>query len=167
MVEENQTNENEAEEVIEEVAVDALSSALAEEKQKAENYLANWQRSQADFINYKRRVEQEKKDIGKFAQAEIVVNLLPVLDDLERALSAVPSDVAKSTLTSCSQASDKVTVNSKLVVPALPSGCATSLMESDSSTSSFSIVHCPWSSEMVALTALLKFTKKVSSLSTT
>ncbi|MHB8105049.1 MAG: hypothetical protein ACYDG5_05870, partial [Dehalococcoidales bacterium] len=33
---------------------------LTVEKARAEEYLACWQRSQADFINYKRRAEQEK-----------------------------------------------------------------------------------------------------------
>ena len=32
--------------------VEALKQTLAEEKEKAEKYLLNWQRSQADFINY-------------------------------------------------------------------------------------------------------------------
>ena len=62
--------------------------ALAEEKQKAEGYLANWQRTQADFINYKRRTEQERAEFSKFANASLILGLLPVLDDLERALDS-------------------------------------------------------------------------------
>ncbi|MBL7166564.1 MAG: nucleotide exchange factor GrpE [Dehalococcoidales bacterium] len=66
--------------------VTALNQAFAEEKEKAENYLANWQRAQADFANYKRRSEQEKGELSKFANAQLMLGLLPVLDDLERAL---------------------------------------------------------------------------------
>ncbi len=77
--------------------IEALKQALAEEKEKAEGYLANWQRAQADFINYKRRSEQEKEEIGKFANAMLMLNLLPVLDDLERAFDSIPPRLAKLT----------------------------------------------------------------------
>ena len=77
--------------------IEALKQALAEEKEKAEGYLANWQRAQADFINYKRRSEQEKEEIGKFANALLMLNLLPVLDDLERAFDSIPPRLAKLT----------------------------------------------------------------------
>lgn len=70
--------------------VESLKPALAEAQQKAEDYLANWQRAQADFINYKRRNEQERRDFSRFANAELMLSLLPVLDDLERALNSVP-----------------------------------------------------------------------------
>jgi molecular chaperone GrpE len=73
-----------------------LEQALAAEKQKAEEYLANWQRAQADFINYKRRTEQEKQELGKYANATLFCDILPVLDDLERALGAVPDKYAKT-----------------------------------------------------------------------
>jgi molecular chaperone GrpE len=71
-----------------------IKRQLEEERQKAESYLANWQRSQADFINYKRRTEQERSDVAKFANAMLILNLLPVLDDLERALATVPTSMA-------------------------------------------------------------------------
>jgi molecular chaperone GrpE len=72
--------------------VETLKQALVEEKEKAEGYLANWQRSEADFINYKRRSEQEKEEIGKFANATLMLGLLPILDDFERAFNAIPDD---------------------------------------------------------------------------
>jgi molecular chaperone GrpE len=70
--------------------MESLKQALAEEKKKAEEYLANWQRAQADFINYKRRTEQERQDFNRFANANLILSLLPALDDLERALSSMP-----------------------------------------------------------------------------
>jgi molecular chaperone GrpE len=82
-------------EVTEVEDVEALKQALVEEKAKAETNLAGWQRAQADFINYKRRVEQEKEEIGRLANSMLVLNLLPVLDDLERALTSIPDDVAE------------------------------------------------------------------------
>jgi len=75
--------------------VEALKKALAEEKARSETNLAGWQRAQADFINYKRRSEQEKEEISKFAKAILMLNLLPILDDLERAFTSTPPRLAK------------------------------------------------------------------------
>ena len=60
---------------------------------RVEDYLASWQRAQADFVNYKRRVEQEREEATKFTNATLVLNLLPVLDDLERALDNVSMEL--------------------------------------------------------------------------
>jgi molecular chaperone GrpE len=73
-----------------------LAEALAAEKEKSGEYLASWQRAQADFVNYKRRTEQERQDFCAFANADLVRALLPVLDDLDRALEHVPEKHAKS-----------------------------------------------------------------------
>jgi len=75
--------------------VETLKQALAEEKAKAEANLGGWQRAQADFVNYKRRSEQEKEEIGKFANSVLILNLLPILDDLERAFISIPPRLAK------------------------------------------------------------------------
>ena len=56
--------------------VAALEKDLAELKKKADEYLASWQRTQADFANYRRRTEQEKLDLGKFlSQADLTQNI--------------------------------------------------------------------------------------------
>ena len=62
--------------------IETLQQVIAEEKEKAERYLANWQRSQADFDNYKKRSEQEKREFFEFANSALISNLLTVLDDL-------------------------------------------------------------------------------------
>jgi len=82
-------------EVAETEDVETLKQALAEEKEKAENYLASWQRAQADFTNYKRRSEQEKEEHSKFANSVIMISLLPVFDDFERAIAAIPPNLVK------------------------------------------------------------------------
>ncbi len=64
-----------------------------EVKSEAETYLDNWKRTQADFLNYKRRCEQEKEDTVKFGNSMLLLALLPVLDDLQRALGSVPKDI--------------------------------------------------------------------------
>ncbi len=92
--EESQSNQAEPE-LAEIEDIESLKKALAEEKAKAEDYLANWQRAQADFINYKRRSEQEKEEISKFANSTLMLSLLLILDDLERAFASVPPKLAK------------------------------------------------------------------------
>lgn len=81
--------------VAEKEDIEELKQALAEAKQKAENYLANWQRAQADFINYKRRSEQEKGEIKQAANSVLMLSLLPVLDDLDRAFASILPELTK------------------------------------------------------------------------
>ena len=76
--------------------VTALNRALDEEKEKAENYLASWQRAQADFTNYKRRNELEKEELARFTKAQVMTGLLSVLDDMERALESIEPGIAES-----------------------------------------------------------------------
>ena len=98
MPEDPQNNENnEPENGSEETDISVnLEEQLEAEKEKATEYLASWQRAQADFINYKRRVEQERSEFNSYANTQLILNILPVLDDLERALEAMPDRVAKS-----------------------------------------------------------------------
>jgi molecular chaperone GrpE len=69
-------------------------AAVNDYRKKAEDYLASWQRTQADFTNYKRRTEQERQEFLLNANAELLRKVLPVLDDLERALDHAPDDGA-------------------------------------------------------------------------
>jgi molecular chaperone GrpE len=73
--------------------IEGLQAALAEEKEKTEKYLANWQRSQADLENYIKRAEQEKSEIVESANRMLVLDLLPVLDDFERAFASLPVEL--------------------------------------------------------------------------
>jgi molecular chaperone GrpE len=73
--------------------VEALQTALADEKEKAEKYLANWQRSQADLENYIKRSELERAEIVESANRTLVSDLLPILDDFERAFASLPVEL--------------------------------------------------------------------------
>jgi molecular chaperone GrpE len=73
--------------------IEILHKALAEEKEKAERYLANWQRSQADLENYIKRAEQEKADTVECANRMLILDLLPILDDFERAFASLPVEL--------------------------------------------------------------------------
>lgn len=75
---------------LEQEGIETLKKMLAEAEEKANVNLAGWQRAQADFINYKRRTEQERGNFTKYANASLMLNLLPVLDDLDRAFTSLP-----------------------------------------------------------------------------
>jgi len=72
----------------------SLQEQLADTEDKAQTYLGNWQRAAADFQNYKRRVEQERQDMARLANAALIINMLPMIDDLERALQNVDAQLA-------------------------------------------------------------------------
>ena len=90
---ENNEPENGSDEI---TSPDNLEEELEAEKQKAAEYLASWQRAQADFINYKRRIEQERREFNSYANTNLILSILPVLDDLERAIEAMSEEIAST-----------------------------------------------------------------------
>jgi molecular chaperone GrpE len=83
---------------------ESLAQLLAQEKEKAEKYLANWQRTEADFRNYKTREEQGKKDMVNWANSTLVCDILPVLDSFDRAFEGIaPSGKGLSWITGFKQ----------------------------------------------------------------
>lgn len=62
----------------------------------AADFEDRWKRSAAEFINYKRRTEQERAELVRMANGTLIRDFLPVLDDLERTLANVPADQAGS-----------------------------------------------------------------------
>ena len=73
-----------------------LSRQLEETQTKSEEYLDGWQRSRAEFANYRRREEQRRKQLNAQAQSALLSRLLPVLDDLDRAFQMIPEDARES-----------------------------------------------------------------------
>src|SRR3954447_13940162 len=63
-------------------------SARAEAR--AAEYLDLLQRERASFINFRRRAEQERAESQQYASAQLLKKLLPVVDDLDRALASAP-----------------------------------------------------------------------------
>ncbi|MBV8719307.1 MAG: nucleotide exchange factor GrpE [Chloroflexi bacterium] len=67
--------------------LDTLKAELAEIEQKADEYLRLAQRTQADFINYRRRMDEERSLLAQNAGLSVLTRLLPILDDFFRALA--------------------------------------------------------------------------------
>lgn len=71
---------------------DALKRKLAEAEAKTSEFRDSWMRSQAEFQNYKKRLERDNELTYVSMKGDIVKKVLPVLDDLERALQNRPAD---------------------------------------------------------------------------
>jgi molecular chaperone GrpE len=52
-----------------------------------------WQRTLAEFQNYKRRIEREQQDAGQRFALDTISRILPVIDDFERAAQNIPDDL--------------------------------------------------------------------------
>lgn len=55
------------------------------------------QRLQAEFANYKRREQEAKAEIADFATQQVVTSLLPLFDNLDRALGHQPAELKDNT----------------------------------------------------------------------
>ena len=74
------------------INVETLIKHLEESVAKASEYKDSWMRSQAEFQNYKKRIERDNESMRLHMKGEIVKKILPLLDDLERALQNRPAD---------------------------------------------------------------------------
>src|SRR6266508_3988426 len=72
--------------------IEALKTKLAEAESKTSEYRDSWMRSQADFQNYKKRLERDNELTYVSMKGDIIKKVLPVLDDLERALQNRPAE---------------------------------------------------------------------------
>jgi len=68
--------------------IEALKSQLEEQRQIAEEERARHLRALADFANYRKRRDEEQKSYTDFANQELILKLLPVIDNFERAAKA-------------------------------------------------------------------------------
>jgi molecular chaperone GrpE len=66
-------------------------------EKKIEELTADLQRTRADFENYRKRVEIEKDQAKELGQTSAILKLLPVIDNIERAISCAPDDLKDNT----------------------------------------------------------------------
>lgn len=60
-------------------------NALAAVELKAAEHLADLQRLQAEYVNYRKRVDRDRLAVGESATSKVIESLLPVLDDIAAA----------------------------------------------------------------------------------
>ena len=67
-------------------------------KKERDEYLDGWRRAKADFLNYKKEEEGRMRLMAEFARAELLLKVLPVLDNIERALKEVEKPAQEDNL---------------------------------------------------------------------
>lgn len=72
---------------------ESIDPELRAARDEAQATFARYQRLAADFENYKRRTRQELADRTQYANEELVRKLLPILDNLRRALDHAPDEI--------------------------------------------------------------------------
>jgi len=72
----------------ESVDVDALRQELEQAKKQADENYQRYVRTQADFDNFRKRTQKEREEFAQYASAKLLEQLLPVIDNFERAIAA-------------------------------------------------------------------------------
>jgi molecular chaperone GrpE len=68
-------------------------------RRERDDYRDRLLRTTAEFDNYRKRVERERRELSEYAASELLKDVLPLVDDLERALAATPSADTAAALT--------------------------------------------------------------------
>lgn len=74
--------------------LEELKKDLGDAKAKCEEYLNGWKRERADFLNYKKEETERISQLAKYANEEIILKIIPILDNICLAESHVPEDLA-------------------------------------------------------------------------
>ena len=77
--------------------LERITQELEEAKAQAAEYLDGWQRTQAEFSNYKKRQEAGRVQMTALSNAALLRKLLPAVDDFERAMATCPTDTDQAT----------------------------------------------------------------------
>lgn len=72
--------------------VEKLKEELAKATARAEENLDGWKRAKADYSNLKKDTDKEKIEIAGFATGTLLFELLPIVDNFERAMDHVPTE---------------------------------------------------------------------------
>jgi len=75
----------------------AKSKAQIELEEKVGELTLDLQRTRADFENYRKRVDAEKQSARESGQASAILKLLPVIDNIERAIAYTPEELKDNT----------------------------------------------------------------------
>ena len=74
--------------------LDTLRQELLATQAREAEYLDGWQRSRAELANARKRFQREQEQAHAGAQADLLVRLLPIVDDLERAFDTLPHNLS-------------------------------------------------------------------------
>jgi molecular chaperone GrpE len=77
--------------------VATLQKELEAERERTKALQDRWQRAAADLANLRRRTEEERGEMEKFSSMVVVQEILPVVDNFDRALATIPGNLAMLT----------------------------------------------------------------------
>jgi molecular chaperone GrpE len=77
--------------------LETLRTELEEARAKEAEYLDGWQRARAELSNARKRFQREQQQAYTNAKADLLVRLLPIVDDFERAFETLPDDLSNHT----------------------------------------------------------------------
>ena len=72
--------------------IEKLNEHLEEQKKKADEYFDHLKRNMAEFDNFKKRMTKEKQSLYQTVTSDILTDLLPIMDNFEKALSTKTTD---------------------------------------------------------------------------
>jgi molecular chaperone GrpE len=73
-----------------------LEARLALAEAQAAEYKDQWLRATADYKNFKRRADIERGELIRSAGAGLLLKILPVVDDFDRAIANIPAEIAET-----------------------------------------------------------------------
>lgn len=76
--------------------VEKLKQEVKRLTKQNEDYLNGWKRAKADYINFKKESEQRQMEIVQFANADLVLQLFPLVDQFKKAFAHLPKDLEKN-----------------------------------------------------------------------
>lgn len=73
-----------------------MATELEKTRGQAEEYLGNWKRAAADYQNFKKQQERDRQNWVAMANQDLLLKLLPAIDDLHKALENVTPEIKES-----------------------------------------------------------------------
>lgn len=73
---------------------ESAASDVVQLQKERDEYLAGWKRALADFSNREKELVQEKRAMAEYASRDVILEMLPVLDNLKTALTHLPAGQA-------------------------------------------------------------------------
>ena len=74
--------------------IEPLPDPMEDMERERDQFRALAQRAQADLVNYRRRVGEERQELQRNANSSLILKFLSVVDDFERAIALLPEDAA-------------------------------------------------------------------------
>jgi molecular chaperone GrpE len=90
----SEEQKNEIEKIKEEL--EKVKAELEIAKKQAEEYLNGWKRAKADYLNREREIEKERSTWFYFANLELILKLLPILDSFEQSIKSLPKELKEN-----------------------------------------------------------------------